>query len=156
MQLSRFIGQPAAPHLSAAKRLLRYLKGTMDLPLRYNKDTTFTLKGFADASYPCIPDNGRSVSGYIFTLSGTAISWLSKVQPIVAVSTTEAEYIAPAHAAKEAVYLGDFLKEPGFNQRHTVTIYKDNMGALHLASNVSFSSRTKHIQVRYHFPRTHQ
>ncbi|CAM9335515.1 unnamed protein product [Discosporangium mesarthrocarpum] len=73
MQLSHLMGKPAAPSLSAAKQLFRYLKGTMDLPLHYNKCTTFNLMGLADASYGRIPGNGRTVSGFIFTLSGAAI-----------------------------------------------------------------------------------
>ncbi|CAN0449093.1 unnamed protein product [Discosporangium mesarthrocarpum] len=84
-------------------------------------------------------------------MSGAAITWSSKMQPIVALSTMEAEYISLAHAAQEAVYLGNFFEELGFPEYDTITMYEDNMGALQLGSNKIYSARTKHIGVRFHF-----
>ncbi|CAM9450127.1 unnamed protein product [Discosporangium mesarthrocarpum] len=128
MWLSRFIAKPTTAHFSAAKRLLGYLKGSMEQSLQY-QEGRLELKGLADASYICHQESGRSISGYMFTLVGAAISWSPKLQPVVAHPTTGAEYIALGDAAKEVVYLDSFITEPGpFN------IHEDNMGALHLAS----------------------
>ncbi|CAN0434252.1 unnamed protein product, partial [Discosporangium mesarthrocarpum] len=111
-QLSRFQNKPSTAHLTAGKRVLRYLKGTQDLPLQYGAGKG-ELSGFADASFASDPYTNRSTSGYVFTTSGAAITWSSKMQPIVALSTTEAEHISLAHAAQEAVYLGNFFEELG-------------------------------------------
>ncbi|CAN0504157.1 unnamed protein product, partial [Discosporangium mesarthrocarpum] len=109
MQLSRFQNKPSTAHLTAGKRV--YVKGTQD-PLRCGAGKG-ELSGFADASFASDPYTNRSTSGYVFTMSGPAITWSSKMQPIVALSTTEAEYISLAHAAQEAVYLGNFFEELG-------------------------------------------
>ncbi|CAN0505865.1 unnamed protein product, partial [Discosporangium mesarthrocarpum] len=90
MQLSRFQNKPSTAHLTAGKRVLRYLKDTQDLPLRYGAGNG-ELSGLADASFASDPYTNRSTSGYMFTMSGAAITWSSKMQPIVALSTTEAE-----------------------------------------------------------------
>ncbi|CAN0323386.1 unnamed protein product, partial [Discosporangium mesarthrocarpum] len=89
----------------------------------------------------------------MFTMSGAAITWSSKMQPIVALSTTEAEYISLSHAAQEAIYLGNFFEELRFPEYKTITMYEDNMGALQLVSNKIYPARTKHIGVRFHFLR---
>ncbi|CAM9596947.1 unnamed protein product [Discosporangium mesarthrocarpum] len=150
MRLSRFMAKPTTTHFSAAKRLLRYLKGSTEQSLQYQKGR-LELQGFADARYTCDPESGRSTSDYIFTLSGAAISWSSNLQPVVAQSTTEAEYFAVGDAAKEAVYLGSFIKELGLFKMEIITIHEDNMRALHLASNNVFSAKTKHSHIQYHF-----
>ncbi|CAM9971317.1 unnamed protein product [Discosporangium mesarthrocarpum] len=129
MQLSRFQNKPSTAQLTAGKRVMRYLKGTQDLPLRYGAGKG-ELSGFADASFASDPYTNRSTSGYVFTMSGAAITWSSKMQPIVALSTMEAEFISLAYAAQEAVYLGNFFEELGFPEYKTITMYEDNMGAL--------------------------
>ena len=97
-------------------------------------------------------DSGKSTTGYVFTVGGTAISWMSRLQKSVALSTTEAEYMAIAEAAKELVWLKNFMAELGIQQGDCV-LHCDNQSAVHLAKNPVFHSRTKHIQMRYHFIR---
>ena len=97
-------------------------------------------------------DTRRSTSGYIYILAGTAVSWVSQLQKVVALSTTEAEYVAVSEASKEMVWLENFLKELGKGQENSVLFY-DSQSAIHLAKNPVFHARTKHIQLKYHFIR---
>ncbi|CAM9146207.1 unnamed protein product [Discosporangium mesarthrocarpum] len=144
MRLSHFMAIPTTAHFPAAKRLCSWSN-------HYStRKGRLELREFADANYACDPESGRSISGYIFTLVGTAISWPSKLQPVGAQSTTEAEYIALGDTAKEAVYLDSFITELGPFKMEIITIHED-MGALHLASSNILSAKTKHILVRYHF-----
>ena len=107
--LSRFMSNPGKEHLTFVKRVFRYLQGTFDYCLVYhgtnNIDKSLDIQGFVDADWAGDLDSRRSTSGYVFTLFGGAVSWMSKRQPTVALSTTEAEYMAATHASKEAVWL---------------------------------------------------
>eukprot|EP00253_Pinus_taeda_P030895 PITA_30895 len=97
-------------------------------------------------------DKRRSTTGYVFTLAGGAISWMSKLQETIALSTTEAEYIAASDASKEAIWLKGLLNEIGRMQKK-LNVLCDSQSAIHLATNPAYHSRTKHIDVRYHFLR---
>ena len=95
-------------------------------------------------------DNCRITTGYVFILGGTSLSWVSKIQSVVALSTTEAEYVAATEASKEIIWLQRFMDELG--KKHDMgTLYSDSQSAIHLARNSAFHSRTKHIQLKYHF-----
>ncbi|KAE8735860.1 Cytochrome P450 90B1 [Hibiscus syriacus] len=111
------------------------------------------LTGYVDADLAGNVDIRRSTTGYVYTLGGTAVSWVSQLQKIVALSTTEAEYVAVTEASKEMVWLQSFLEELGKKQENNI-LYCDSQSAIHLAKNPSFHSRTKHIQLRYHFIRS--
>lgn len=149
--LSQFNQNYSMEHWKAAKRVLRYLKGTADSSLVFQR-TGENLVGFADADWgSCIQDR-RSYTGYIFKLAGGAVSWEARKQRTVALSSTEAEYMALTEAAKEAIYLGRFLQEIGIHEEK-ITIYSDNQGAKRLVENPVFHSRTKHIDIRHHFVR---
>jgi hypothetical protein len=123
------------------------------------KATSAELLGFCDSDYANDLDTRRSTTGYIFSLSGGAISWKSRRQPTVALSSTEAEYMAAADACKEALWLRRLLNEvqtgsginSDFNKPQTIHI--DNNSALDLAKNPKHHDRTKHIDIRYHFIR---
>lgn len=150
--LSQFNSCARQEHWGAAKRVLRYLKGTMDLGLRFTNDDQ-SLRGYVDADWAnCIIDR-RSYTGSVFILNGAAISWESRKQRTIALSSTEAEYMAVTDAAKEAIYLINFLKDLGLPDLARVTIFNDNQGAGKLAENPVFHSRSKHIDVRHHFIR---
>ena len=95
-------------------------------------------------------DNRRSTIGYVFTVCGTVFSWVSKIQSVVALSTTEAEYVAATEASKEMIWLQRFMGELG-KEHDKGTLYSDSQSAIHLAKNSTFHSRTKHIQLKYHF-----
>lgn len=150
--LSQFSSNPLQEHWTAAKRVLRYLKGTADLGLKFTKDDN-SLKCFVDADWANCPIDRRSFTGSVFVLSGAAISWESRKQRTVALSSTEAEYMAITDASKEALHLISFLKELRFPDLAKVTIFNDNQGAGKLAENPVHHSRSKHIDVRHHFIR---
>jgi hypothetical protein len=98
-------------------------------------------------------DSRRSTTGYVFTIGGTTVSWISKLQKVVALSTTEAEYVAATEASKEMIWLQRFMEELGKKQENN-RLYCDSQSAIHLAKNSAFHSKTKHIQLRYHFIRS--
>ncbi|GJT14077.1 retrotransposon protein, putative, ty1-copia subclass [Tanacetum coccineum] len=108
--------------------------------------------GFVDADYAKDPDKGRSITGYVFMVHGCVVSWKATLQHVVALSTTEAEYMALTEAVKESIWLKGLLIELGVNLR-SVVVNCDNQSAIHLSRNAMFHERTKHINVRYHFIR---
>ena len=138
-------------HMVAAKRALRYLKGTLDLCVRYTKDST--LHGYADARHSDDLNNSRPVSGYLYLFVGGPVAWSSKKQLVVALSSCESEYIPLTYASQESPYLSDLLSELTFPQFSSVQMHEDNMGALQLSGTTASSSRTKHICTRCHFLR---
>ena len=150
--VSRYMNNPGKLHWEAVKWILRYLRGTTSKALCF-KDGDMVLTGYVDADLAGNVDIRRSTTGYVYTLGGTAVSWGSQLQKIVALSTTEAEYVAVTEASKEMVWLQSFLEELGKKQEDNV-LYCDSQSAIHLAKNPSFHSRTKHIQLRYHFIRS--
>jgi hypothetical protein len=110
--------------------------------------------GYSDADWAGDIDTRRSTSGYVFLLNGGCISWRSKKQRTVALSSTEAEYMALSEATQEAVWLKAFMRELGEDAGDgALTVYEDNQGAIALAKNPEFHKRTKHIDIRYHFVR---
>ncbi|GJZ73524.1 retrovirus-related pol polyprotein from transposon TNT 1-94 [Tanacetum coccineum] len=149
--VSRYMAEPGKKHWEAVKRILRYIKGTSDVALCYG-ESGLTVKGYVDSDYAGDLDGSKSTTGYVFTLSGGIVSWVSKLQSVVAMSTTEAEYVAAAQASKEAVWLKMLLEELGHEQEK-ITLFCDNQSALYLARNPAFHSKTKHIRVQYHFVR---
>ena len=150
--VSKFNANPNAAHLTAVKRILRYLKGTVNLALKYERSESGTLIGFSDADWAGDQDDRRSTTGKILFLSGGAVSWFSKKQATVALSTAEAEYVAVSQAAQEGTWLKRLLTDLGMSDSSTV-ILEDNQGAIAIAKNPVNHSRTKHIDIRYHYIR---
>jgi len=150
--LSQFSNRYKREHWIAAKRVLRYLSGTQELGLTYKK-TGKSILGFVDADWANCPNDRKSYTGYAFILGGCPISWESRKQRTVALSSTEAEYMALSEASKEGVYLRHFLSDLGFESLTQVCIKCDNNGARKLAENPVFHGRSKHIDVRHHFVR---
>lgn len=148
-KLAQRNADPHTEHFKAAKNVLRYLKGTKDLKLKFCKGGN-QLIGYADADWGGCTTNRKSYSGYIFYLGNCAISWESKKQSTTALSSTEAEYISMSNAAKEAIYLRRLLQELGFLNKEGVKLNVDNQGALKLATNPVFHNRSKHIDIKYH------
>ena len=150
--LSQYNSNFGSEHWTAAKRVLRYLKGTRDLGLKYSK-TDKPIIGYVDADWAgCVTDR-KSCTGYSFIFGGTVTSWESRKQATVALSTTEAEYMGLTEAAKEAIYLQRFVSECTSKPTSKIKIYNDNQGAQELARNPIFHSRTKHIDIKHHFVR---
>lgn len=149
--LSQFNSCYDQEHWVAAKRILRYLKGTKNLALKFHR-TGKTLVGMADADWASDKTNYHSYSGYCFKYGGAAISWESKKQKSVALSSCEAEYMALTHAAKEAIHLKQLANDSGLNMK-TVTILNDNQSAKNMSENPIINSKSKHIHIREHFIR---
>ena len=151
--LSRFMADPGRDHWEALKWLLRYIKGSINEGLVYKSSKAgVTLVGYVDSDYAGDRDRRRSTTAYFFTVCGSCISWKSQLQSVVALSSTEAEYIAATEAAKEAIWLKGLLNELGFLEQEVV-VYSDSQSAIHLSKNHVFHERSKHIQVKYHFIR---
>ncbi|KAH0685102.1 hypothetical protein KY289_022854 [Solanum tuberosum] len=149
--VSRFLDNPGKEHWEAVKWILRYLRGSSDECLCFGASDTI-LKGYTDADMAGDLDNRKSTTGYLFTFSGGAISWQSKLQKCVALSTTEAEYIAATEAGKEMIWLKRFFQELELQQMEYV-VYCDSQSAIDLSKNSMYHARTKHIDVRYHWIR---
>lgn len=154
-RLSQFMDAYDKTHWTAVKHILRYLKGTLDLGITYRGDGTNKLQGFCDSDYAGDQETRKSTSGFIFILNGGAVSWSSKLQRITALSTTEAEYISLAEAAKQSMWLRQLLADLNQNQE-AIQINCDNQGALKIVQNPTNHQRTKHIDVRYHYIRDMQ
>ncbi|CAM8991493.1 unnamed protein product [Rhodiola kirilowii] len=151
--LSRYMSNPGKQHWEAMKYLLKYLVGTNKLGLCYaNHEPSADIGGYVDSDYASNKDNRKSTTSFYFTWNGNCISWKSQLQPIVALSSTEAEYIAATEAAKEAIWLSGLLKEiTGF--ACSPKIYMDSQSALCLCKDPVYHERSKHIDVRLHFIR---
>ena len=150
--LAKFNSSPTEAHLTAVKRVFRYLKGTAQLRLQY-QETDVNVVGYSDADWASDSDDRRSTSGNVFVMSGDAISWTSKKQPTVALSTSESEYIALCFATQEAVWLRQLMKELQIDCTTATTMYEDNQGAIAMSRNPVLHKRTKHIDIKYHFVR---
>ena len=152
--LSRFMSCPTPVHLSAAKGVLRYLVGSPALGILYHASTPeFELTGYCDADYAGDLSTRRSTAGFVFLLCGGAITWVSRMQPTVAASTTEAEYMAASIITKEALWLRNLLCDLGMSVSGPLPVKCDNQAALHLIKQPVVSSRAKHIDVMHHFVR---
>ena len=151
--VSKFCANPTQSHLTAAKRILRYLKGTVYLGLSYKKCADGNLIGYSDADWAGDVDDRHSTSGNVFLLAKGAVSWLSKKQATVALSTAEAEYVALSAATQEAIWLRRLLTDVGEPLEDPIVINEDNQGAIAMAKNPVGHARTKHIDIRYHFVR---
>lgn len=151
--LSRFNNKPHLIHFTAAKRVLRYIKGTITCGIRYVK-TGNPIYGYVDADWGNDAGDRKSYTGYVFMMAGGPISWESKKQPTVALSSTESEYMAATQGAKEVVFIRNLLQElDQHNSDDPTTLYCDNFGAGELSRNIGYHSRSKHIDLRHHFIR---
>lgn len=150
--LSQFETYYHSIHWTAAKRVLRYLKGSLKLELKYNR-TGKPIRGFVDADWTNWPIDRRSYTGYTFILGRASVVWEFRKQLTVVLSLLEAEYMPLIEAAKQAIYILRFLKELDYYKCRDKTIYCDNNGARRIAENSVLHGRTKHIDVRRHYPR---
>jgi hypothetical protein len=151
--LSQFMMEPKRVHWTAAKHVLRYLRGTVEYGIRYVRGEGIRLIGYTDADWAGSPTDKRSTSGCCFNLGSGVVSWFSRKQKSVALSSTEAEYIAASMATCEAIWLRKLLVAL-FGQRvETTVIHCDNQSCIKLSENPVFHDRSKHIDIRYHFIR---
>ena len=133
---------------------MRYISSTLNAGLVFRKDTEDDIVGYSDSDYAGTKDGRKSTGAYTFLLAGAPISHCSKLQPTVALSTCEAEYMALTEAAKEAIWCARFLTELGYRKKgHPVLLRGDNQGSIALAENPEFHRRTKQIEIKWHWIR---
>lgn len=148
---SRAIESPKEIHWSLIKRIMRYLKGTADVGLLYCKRDSF--EAYSDADYAGDRKTRKSTSGILCKNASAAITWQSKLQSCISLSTTESEYVSAASAVKEMIWLKRLLTACDSCQKDEFCLYVDNMSAIKLIKNPEFHQKTKHIDVKFHFVR---
>jgi hypothetical protein len=151
--LSRFMHNPSRNHFGAAKRVLRYLAGTKNLGIWYRKSKEFILIGFTDSDWAGSIEDRKSTLGSCFILGTGVVSWNSKKQATVALSSTEAEYVAATATSCQAVWLRRILSDLGEEQFEPTEIYCDSRSAVILARNPVYHGRSKHIEIKHHYIR---
>lgn len=151
---SRYMERPTSIHLSAVKRILRYVQGTLQYGLVYTKNSgNNVVTGFTDSDLAGDLDDRRSTGGMCFYLNDNLITWVSQKQRCVALSSCEAEFMAATAAACQAIWIQNILSQITGVETGPVVLFIDNKSALDLAKNAVFHGRSKHIHVRYHFVR---
>ena len=151
--VSRFMEKPTMSHMKAAKRILRYLRGTLDCGIFYSSSQDLNLVGYCDSDFAGDIDDRKSTTGFVFLMGNNAIAWCSKKQPIVTLSSCESEYVAATSCTCHAIWLRQLLKELHLEQKEATVVMIDNKSAQALAKNPVFYDRNKHIDTRYHFIR---
>ncbi|SJL18053.1 uncharacterized protein ARMOST_21625 [Armillaria ostoyae] len=142
--VSRFASNPGLEHWTALKRIFKYIAGTQDYELVYHAegDKVFS-HGYTD--------DRKLISGYAYFVADAAFAWSSKKQSTVALSSTEAEYKALAHATRQAIWNRNLLAELGYNQDEATVLYEDNQSAIAIACDLAYHARSKHFDVQNHF-----
>jgi len=149
MTLSQFLNNPGVSHWEGVKHIMHYVGGALEHTLTYGIDR-HSIIGYTDADGASQP-HCHTISGYAFLLDGGVFSWSSKKQGLVTVSTTEAEYVATTHAAKEAFWLQKLTSQLFPHDHELITLFSDNKAAKSLATNKNYHAQTKCIDIQYHF-----
>ncbi|RDX77426.1 Copia protein, partial [Mucuna pruriens] len=147
---------PRAPHMTAAKHILRYLKGTSDFGLLFpigNDQNRSCIEAYSDSDWCGDKVERKSTSGYLFKYLDAPISWCSKKQSVVALSSCEAEYIGSVEAACQSLWLEALLEEMKLQYERPVHMYVDNKSVISLSKNPVSHGKSKHIETKYHFLR---
>ncbi|MBY3556099.1 Ty1/Copia family ribonuclease HI, partial [Modestobacter lapidis] len=151
---ARFQANPMESHLLAVKRIFKYISGTSDLGLFYPKHVPFTIASYSDADFAGCKTDRKSTSGTCHFLGHALVSWFSKKQTSVALSTAEAEYVAAGSCCAQVLYIKQQLEDYGISFNH-IPIRCDNTSAINISKNPCLHYRTKHIEIRHHFLRDH-
>jgi hypothetical protein len=151
--LSQFMNQPRQTHWIAAKHVLRYLQSTVGYGLRYTSSVDLSLQGYANADWTGSAVDWKSTSDCCFTLGSAMVSWCSRKQSFVALSTAESKYIALSVAVHEAVWLRKLLTDLFDHEIDLTIIHCDNQSCVKLSENPLFHDRSKDIEIKYHYIR---
>ena len=152
-QLARAMSTPAKIHMGAAKHLLRYISGTKDFSITYKKGD-LRLTPFSDSNWGNNPDSGKPMSSYIMMMVKASVSFKSGLQSLTAMSTMEAELVAAPLAMKEVIFCTNMMMEVGFGSEFSsAPMYIDNTATLNVIGNQTFSSRAKHVALRFFYIR---
>ena len=147
------MAKPLESHWIAAKRVLRYLKGTVNFGIMYTDNCDVELTGYSDSDWAGNLDDRKSTLGYAFNIGTRVVSWSSKKHPTVSLSSTEAEYKALCNATSEVVWLRKILEDIDHKQMKPTILKCDNQSSIKLAYNPIYHARTKHIEIQCHFVR---
>ena len=152
--LAQFTSNPSPTHWTALKRVFRYLQGSIDLELTFDKarSSSIELERFADADWGS-SHHRKSINGYVFTIGGGAVAWSSKKQTRIALSTAEAEYNAAVHATKQVIWQRNLYKEIGLPYDTPSIIKSDNQATISISHHPEYHARTKHVDIDLHFLR---
>ena len=154
--LAKFNSNPSPVHWKAVKHLFRYLQGTKDYELVYQSDDEEEIFiTYSDSNHGACADTERSTGGYVVKISSGAVSWSSELQSVVALSTTEAEYIAGVEAGKESVWMRSLLGEFAYELKDSSTLYMGNNSSINVAKNPEHHGRMKHLDLRFNWLRNH-
>ena len=154
--LARFNSNPGETHWKAVKHLFRYIQGTLDFRITYSKSSPTTPHRFltyADANHGGCPDSGKSTGGYLVMMNGGPVSWKSKLQTTVALSTTEAEYVAAVEGGKEIKWMRNLLYELGYSVSGSSPLMLDNQSAIAVSKNPEHHGRMKHLDLAHYWLR---
>jgi len=152
-KMAKFAINPSQEHLNKALYICRYLVGTRNYALTYDGTNGSGLEAFTDSDWASDGDDRKSISGYFFKLANGAVSWTSHTQKSVALSSTEAEYMALSDCSCQAMAFRNMLMEMGYKDIGAIPNAGDNQGSIFIASNAFSDRRTKHIDIRYHYIR---
>ncbi|CAL5347060.1 unnamed protein product [Camellia sinensis] len=151
--LSRYMHCASEIHFQAAKRILRYVKGTIDSGIRFSQVKNFNLHGYSDSDWAGCVDDMRNTSGYCFSFGSGIFSWCSKKQEVIAQSTAEAEYVAATAAVNQALWIRKLMTDLHMEQQESTQIFVDNQAAISIASNPVFHGKTKHFKIKFYLLR---
>src|SRR6202000_630673 len=151
-KLAQFAARPSEEHLNKALYICRYLRGTSNYCLTYDGTSGEGLIACTDSDWASDQDGRRSQSGYFLKMAGGAISWTSRAQRTIALSSTEAEYMALSDCSRQVVWMHTLLGELGYDLR-PIPICGDNQGSIFISSNPVTEKHSKHIDIRYHYIR---
>lgn len=149
--VSRYLDCYDNTHWNVVKKILKYIKETKEFGLYYSKLKNNIVEGYSDSDYATDTDTRRSTSGYVFMKNGAAITWASQRQQSIALSTTEAEFMAACSATKEALWIKRLLCDISIYSQNTICLNVDNQSAISVIKNIDFHKRCKHIDVKYKF-----
>lgn len=151
--LSTFMSKPTRIQFTIAKCILRYLAGTLDYGIQYDRGANCVLEGFSDSDWSGDLNDRKSTSGYVFSLRTRAVCWSSKKQKVVALSTTETEYMSLCLACCHGIWMRGILIDCGMQYDVPITMWCDSKSSIDIAKNPTLHGRTKHFDIKFHFIR---
>ena len=149
---ARYQASPKKFHMTALKRIIKYVKTTAEFGMWYSKDTSDVVVRYSDADWAGNADDRKSTLGDCFCVSNNLASWMSKKQNSILLSTAEVEYIAAGSYCTQLLWMQKLLHDYGICREH-LTVYCDNTSVINISKNLVQHSRTKHIEIRHHFIR---